>query len=281
MPTSSSLAASLVVLSSLVACGGGGDPGGPDAGLAPTDVEFGDTALVVVLNPAINEGNDRDLPEPGEARAGVRLEADDGIAATTDDRGEAVLAPLTAGTRTITVTADGVDATFDVAIGDGELREIALAAAGDRAEIMVSIDYGSDQVVELSPAMSNDEINDALSVSDTLVFFAGGEYVGDLDFSGSKVTLFGEGALGGEVTIDGDVIISGSDGRVRGTRIKGDLTIPASGVGLSFARVDGATSAEGSDATFLANALCGDDAVSGSGTLAVGNAGLAPTTACP
>lgn len=267
--------ASVLLLSALAACGGSG--GDTD----PTDVAFGDTALVVVVNPPVNDANQFDVPQPGTVVAGVELTSDDDLSATTGADGIAVLAPLTAGTRTIQVAGDGIDGSFTVTIADGELREIALAAEGARAEVMVEIDYRTDQVVELTPDMSITQVNEALAVSDTLVFFAGGLYTGDLDFSGSRVTLFGEGVLGGEVTIDGNVTISGSDSRIRGATITGDLTVPASGIGLSFSAVDGGVTVEGSDATLLANQLCGGGAsVTGSGSIVIGNAGLAPI-ACP
>lgn len=272
-PTQRLVAGSLLIV---VGCGGGGGDG-----VDPDEVRFGDTALVVVVNPAINDGNAEDVPAPGSARAGIRLASDDGLVATTDAAGIAVLAPLAAGARTIEVTGDGVEASFTVTLGDGELRELALSAAGTTAQIMVELDYTSARAVELAATSTIAEVNAALAVSDTVVFVRGGSYTGDLDFAGSRVTLFGEGVLGGQVTIDGNVTISGSDSRIRGATITGTLEIPASGTGLSFSRVDGAVTAEGSDTTLLANALCGSASITGSGAIVVGNAGLAPTPSCP
>jgi hypothetical protein len=259
----------------IAACGGGGDDG-----TDPTDVRFGDTALVVVVNPLVNDPNDRAVPVPGASRDGIELATDDGVTATTAADGIAVLAPLAAGARTITVTGGGIDASFTVTMMAGELREVGLAADATRAEIMVELDYKSDRVTELAPTMTNAEVNAALAVSDTVVFFAGGTYQGDIDFSGSRVTLFGEGVLGGRVILDGSITVSGSDSRIRGAQITGDLTVPASGTGLSFSRVAGATSASGSDTTMLANALCGTSTLTGSGSIIVGNAGVAPAPAC-
>jgi hypothetical protein len=261
------------------ACGGDGD--GDGDGNDPTEVRFGDTVLVVVLNPVENDANNADIPVFGSVRDGVTLTTDDGVTTTTGAAGIAVLGPLTSGLRDVTLSGGGLSGSFSVMMTDGELREVALAAEAAEAEIMVEIDYKSDQLTEVSPTMSNAAVNEALEVSDTVVFFEGGTYEGDLDFSGSRVTLFGAGILGGEVILDGDVIVSGSDSRIRGTEIIGNLTIPASGVGLSFSQVDGATESEGSDATFLANALCGGVNLTGSGTVALGNAGAAPLTDCP
>ena len=266
----------LFLVSIVVGCGGGGDDD-----VDPTDVRFGDTALVVVVNPAINDANDDPVPAPGTVRSGVELRSDDGVVDTTGADGIAVLAPLEPGPRTITVTGGGLDTSFTVTLAAGDLLEVALAADGTTAQTMIELDYKSDQYTEILPAMTIAEVNAALAVSDTVVFIRGGVYAGDVDFSGSRVTLFGEGVLGGQVTLDGNVTMSGSDSRIRGTTITGTLTIPASGTGLSFSRVDGAVSAEGSDTTLLANALCGGATVTGSGSRVVGNAGIAPSTGCP
>lgn len=265
------------LLVALVAACGGDDGGGVD----PTEVRFGDTALVVVVNPAIDDGNRQQVPAPGSARAGITLRSDDGVSDTTGADGIAVLSPLTPGIRTVSLSGGGLEGSFTVTMAAGALREVALAAEGTRAELMLDLDYKSDRVVEITPAMASAEVNEALRPSDRVVFLAGGVYTGDLDFSGSRVTLFGEGALGGTVTLQGNVMMSGSDCRIRGARITGNLTIPASGTGLSFSRVDGTTTATGSDASLLANALCGPEMITGSGSLVVGNLGVGPMASCP
>lgn len=263
------------------ACGDDGGAGTPDAN-SPTDVPFGTTAIVVVVNPAINDANAKEgLPSPGDVVSGITLTTDDNVSATTGEDGIAVLAPVTAGTRTITVSGAVTGGTFTVMVADQTLREVALATDDGRADVMVNVDYKADQVFEVSSTMSNAEVNDILAVSDRVVFFEGGTYVGDLTFGGSRVTLFGEGVLGGKVSLDGNMTVTGSDSRIRGAHITGSLTIPASKVGLSFSRVDGAVTSEGSDGMLLANALCGTEMVNGSGTTVVGNRGAAPITACP
>jgi hypothetical protein len=270
----------LLCLLMLSACG---DDGGatPDAN-SPTDIPFGTTAIVVVVNPPINDANaETGLPTPGDVVAGVTLTTDDGVSATTGADGIAVLAPVTAGTRTITVSGTVTGGTFTVMVADKTLREVALATDTGRAQVMVNVDYKADQAFEVSPTMSNAEVNAVLAVSDRVVFFKGGSYTGDLTFGGSRVTLFGEGVLGGNVKLEGNMTVTGSDSRIRGAHISGSLTIPASKVGLSFSRVDGAVMSEGSDGMLLANALCGTETVSGSGTVVIGNRGAPPMTACP
>jgi len=247
----------------------------------PANVPFGTTAIVVVVNPTINNVNARSVAAPGPSRAGVTVTTDDKVTATTDASGIAVLAPVTAGMRTITMSGSGATGSVPVMIANGALLELAVSTDATHAQLMVQVDYKTDQAVQVSPAMTNAEVNNALKVSDRVVFFAGGHYTGDIDFSGSRVTLFGEGALGGKVFLEGNLKVSGSDSRIRGTHITGNLTIPASGVGISFSRVDGTVTSMGSDGTLLANALCGTATVTGSGTVAVGNTGIAPITGCP
>jgi hypothetical protein len=264
----------------LCAACGGSERGTPDAN-DPANVPFGTTAIVVVVNPTINDANSLTVPAPGTARAGVTLTTDDNVTATTGATGIAVLAPVTPGARTISVSGTGATGSVSVMIANGALLELAVATDAAGAQVMAQVDYKTDQAVQVAPAMSNAEVNSVLKVSDRVVFFADGHYTGDIDFAGSRVTLFGEGALGGRVIIDGNITVSGSNSRIRGTQITGNLAIPASGVGLSFSRVDGTTTSMGSDGTLLANALCGTAMVSGSGTIVLGNAGLAPITACP
>ena len=124
--------------------------------------------------------------------------------------------------------------------------------------------------------MSLAEVNTQLARSNIIVFFRAGSYTGNLSFSGSSVTMFGEGAQGGSVTLSGNVQVPGSRNRIRGARITGTLTVPGSDFGMSFSRVQGAVSISGSDATLLNNAFCTVPAITGSGTTALGNAGMAP-----
>lgn len=82
---------SLLCVLALGACGGD-DGGDPDNN--PTDVAFGTTAIVVVVNPIVNDANtETGLPTPGTVREGVTLTTDDDVTATTGPDGIAVLAP--------------------------------------------------------------------------------------------------------------------------------------------------------------------------------------------
>lgn len=274
MPSYALLCALLVA-----ACGDSTDTT-PDAN-SPTDVPFGTTAIVVVVNPGINDANKKTVPTPGPISTGVTLTTDDGVTATTGASGIAVLAPVTPGARTITVSGAVAGGSFTVMVADRTLREVAIATDTGRTEVMINVDYKADQAFEVSPAMSTAEVNGALAVSDRVVFFPTGRYQGDLNFSGSRITLFGEGVLGGNVILEGNITVTGSDSRIRGAEITGTLSIPASKVGVSFSRLDGAITSQGSDGMLLANALCGAATITGSGTIVVGNTGAPPLAACP
>jgi hypothetical protein len=270
----------LLCVLALASCGGDDGTLTPDAN-SPTDVPFGTTAIIVVVNPIVNDANTKTgLPTPGTIREGVTLTTDDNVTATTGPDGIAVLAPVTAGARTITVSGTIAGGTFSVMVADTTLREVALSATPGIAQIMVNVDYKSDQAFEVTPTMTNAEVNDALAVSDRVVFFKGGSYTGDLTFAGSRVTLFGEGLLGGKVTLNGSITVTGSDSRIRGADITGALTIPASKVALSFSKTTDTVMSSGSDSMFLQNKLCGTETLTGSGVTVVGNTGATPAPAC-
>jgi hypothetical protein len=261
-------------------CGNGDDTNGD-----PTEVTLGETTFVVVANPTVNDANDTTVPAPGTARPDVLVDVDLGPAVHTDVDGVAVLAPVEAGSRTLTLSGGGIDGFLVEGIADMDLVELAIAGEGDRVERMARVVYAfGAQVVELSADTPIDEVNDALSASDQIVLLEGGTYEGDLEFSGSNVTLFGEGVGGGRVFIDGHVEVGGSGNRIRGATITGDLDVSGSDFGMSFSRVEGDVVISGSTVTLLQSDFCGSVDVSGSDLVALGNAGMPPLadpTDCP
>lgn len=251
---------------------------GDDAATDPVDVTFGETTFVVAVNPAVNDVSEEPVPAPGSTRSGVSVAVQSGPSGTTNAAGVVVLAPVEAGSRL--VSFDGADGNGDLSlqIAERDLREVAVALTAAGAAAMAIVTYPfSSRVIEVTPSMSEAEVNAALAESDAIIFFRSGTYAGNLDFSGSRATLFGEGPQGGTVTLDGDVVMSGSASRIRGARITGSLSVPGSNAGVSFSSVAGTLTVDGSDVTLIANAFCGQVAVSGSGLLALGNAGMDPT----
>ena len=256
-----------------LACGGDGPTDPPDA-------VYGETTVVYILNPVVNDMNAIAVPAPGTSRSGVQVAITSGPSGTTGANGDLSLAPVAAGTWPVSFSTSGASGQLSLDIAQGDLREIAVALDGTTAGGMADIRYAfGGTVTEITPTMSIAQVNAALSGSDLIVFLRAGTYQGDLEFSGSNVTLFGEGSQGGSVTINGNVIVSGSGNRLRGTRITGNLSVPGSNAGISYSRVAGALSFDGSNGVLLRNAFCGTVAVAGSGLRALGNAGLAPLPA--
>ena len=253
-------------------CGGSGD-----GDIDPTEVEFGETTFLFVVNPTINDVNDRSTPAPGAPRGGVWIEADDGVGGETDDLGLTVLPDVEPGARQLSLDGSGAAADIDLDIDEGDLREVAIAFEDGRAEIMsLAVFALGGTIVEVTPETPHAEVESALGDSDTIVFFEDGYYEGDLDFSGSGVTLFGAGTRGGEVTLDGNITVGGSDNRIRGAIITGDLEISGSNGSMSFSLVEGRTEVSGSDSILLFNDFCGEVDIGGSNTIALDNTGLEP-----
>ena len=264
-------AAGTVVLLGFLACGGTTEP---------TEVTFGETTLVILVNPALNDANAASVQTPGTDRSGISISVEGGPSGTTDSNGVVVLAPIAPGTKTVSLSGGGASGTVSVPLNDKDLREVAVALTSSGASIMANVLYAfGGQVVEVTPSMSVSAVNDQLAQSNIIVFFEAGTYTGDLVFAGSNLTLFGEGPQGGQVTLNGSVEVGGSANRIRGARLMSALDVPGSDFGFSFSRVSGAFDLPGSDGVLLNNAFCGTITIGGSGTTALGNAGMAPVDA--
>ena len=260
-------------LAAVLACGGDGPTDPPDA-------EYGETTVVYILNPAVNDVNAVTVPAPGTTRSGVQVAITSGPSGATGANGDLSLAPVTAGTWPVSFSTTGSGGQLSLEIAQGDLREIAVALNGTTAGSMANIGYAfGGTVTEITSTMTNAEVNAALAGSNQIVFLEAGTYQGDLNFAGSNVTLFGQGSQGGSVTINGNVTVAGSGNRLRGARITGDLSVPGSNAGISYTRVTGTLTFDGSNGVLLNNAFCGTATVSGSGLTALGNAGLAPLAA--
>ena len=264
------------ILAMLVACGPSPDPHDP------TDVELGETTFVVVVNPTINDLNDVAVPEPGEVVADVSIDGG-GQSVVTGTEGVGVLGGVDAGAVALTFHSGAIDVDLTESIAEQDLVELAVSVTPDGASRMARVVYAfGAEVVELAADSTIEQVNDALSASDRIVLLSDGVYTGDLELSGSSVTLFGAGTLGGRVTIEGNVTVSGSDNRIRGAHITGDLDMSGSNAGLSFSTIDGDVTVSGSDSVLLQNTFCGLVDIGGSGTYALGNLGMAPLThSCP
>jgi hypothetical protein len=242
----------------------------------PVPVNAGETTLVVMVNPVINDANGVTMPLPGFARSNIAISIPSGPSAATDQSGVALLRAVAPGPTLLTLSGGGSSGQLSVAVQERDLREIAVSLNNGARE-MVSVLYAfGGQMVEVSPSMSAADVNAELAKSNLMVFFRSGTYVGDLTFAGSNVTLFGEGPAGGQVLLDGNITVTGSRNRMRGVRVTRNLSVSASDFGMSFSRVDGAFQLSGSGAVLLSNVFCGATTFTGSGARLLGNAGLSP-----
>ncbi len=93
------------MLACVVAAASGGNPTAPSSVNA---IPYGTTTFVILVNPVINTLSQAAMPSPGSVRAGVGAAITDGSSATTGSSGVAVLDPVTAGSRTLTLSGSGL-----------------------------------------------------------------------------------------------------------------------------------------------------------------------------
>lgn len=255
------LAGALVVLAS---CGGG-----PDA-----DQPFGETAIVVVVNPAPNQGNTISPPAfAGTQAGGLAIDAEPGGAATTDDTGLAVLHDLSAGDLELDV--DGAALPFTV-VTAGDVYDVAVAYDGAQAGLYTGfpIRYGvGGDIVTIA---TDGDATEALNTDDTIVFFEDGVHAGNLVIEGSNLILFGDSLDGAPVLVDGNVEVRGGNVRIRGVTITGDLVVFGNNFGMSFSVVQGNTQLNGQAISFLRNVFCLGANVPSSNAALYDNQGLPP-----
>ncbi|MGH7447710.1 MAG: hypothetical protein ACRELT_09125, partial [Longimicrobiales bacterium] len=94
---------SALLITALLAAACGDDVTDP-----PLDVALGETTFVVLVNPVVNTANEVTVPPPGTVRSGVSVAPDGGSAVTTTAVGVAVLSPVNAGARTLSLAGSGL-----------------------------------------------------------------------------------------------------------------------------------------------------------------------------
>ena len=283
-----SLTGVVFTLLTLWACGGSGTNNNNnvvDVIEEILSIPYGQTSLVFGVNPVVNDVDEATSVDSGPTQEAVLIEPDTGSSVTTDANGLAVMTPVDAGVRTMSLSGGTTSGSVDISIADKDLREVAVASDESGSTVIANTLYSfSNKVVEITSDMSIGDVNAALTESDTIVYLRSGVYEGDIVFDGDGITLFGEGETGGTVILDGTITVDGSTNRIRGATIKGDLHLNGSDSSVSFSRVEGDTTVLGSDVTLLYNELCGAFSVTASGLTALGNEGLDPIAApsdCP
>jgi len=245
------------------------------------DKPFGDTRVVVVVNPEENEGNTAQPPAVvGSEVEDVGVDANPGGAATTDETGLAVVGGLSVGSTDLVLGGGPASVGFEV-VGDGDVYDAAVAYSDDGSQAAFysgfPIRYGvGGDIVVIGSDEDPAQAQQALSTDNTIVFFENGEYVGDLTITGEDVILFGEGIEEPSVVVDGNIEVRGGNVRIRGVTITGDLTVFGNNFGMAFSVVQGATQLNGQAISFLRNVFCQGANVPSSNAALYANEGLPP-----
>jgi len=267
------LLTTVALAATTAALGCGGDDDGHDP-----DRPFGDTAIVVVVNPTPNDGNTAAVPGiSSDIREGVGVDAEPGGGATTDASGLGVVDEVAMGD--LQLIFDSGPVLPSQILSDGDVYDLAVAYDGDTVTAFdgYPIRYGvGGEILEFATDADPAEVAEALGTDGNIVFFEDGVYTGDLMITGEDVIFFGEGLTERQVVIDGSVEVRGTGVRIRGFTITGDLTVFGNQFGMSFSVVQGNTQINGNPVSFLRNAFCGNVDVPSSNASLLDNEGLAP-----
>ncbi len=263
-----SFALVLVAVTAAAACGNGVDPDRP----------FGETSVVVIVNPPENDGNTSTPPDNiGSAVEDVGVEAVPGGSDRTDETGMAILGGVSAGPTDLAIEG-GPHVDFEI-VSDGDVYDAAVAYDGDSAAFYPGFPIRYGVGGEIIVVGTDEDANDPLTRDDLIVFLEGGLHEGDLVIRGQNVVLYGEGFADRSAVVDGNVEVRGGDVRIRGVTITGDLTVNGNNFGMSFSVVEGDTQLQGQAISFLANVFCNGADVPSSNAALYDNEGLAPFAA--
>jgi hypothetical protein len=276
------------------ACGDDGSSSGGEGGTGATgsgststgnvdpDVNAGQTVIVAIVNPVVNDGHQNGVPDSlGDERDGVNVDAEPG----GEDLSEDGIAVVDVAPGSIDLSVGEASLSVQV-VAEGDVIDAPVAVTGDTGAFFdatpVRYAVGKDSGAWFfDPENELDEIRARLEEDDQVVVLGPGTYQGDLTISGSNVVIFGEGWSERAVTIDGSVLVQGTGVRLRGVTITGDLESRGNTLGISFSLVRGRTEIFGNASAFLVNVFCGGATVPSSNATLLENAGVAPITELP
>jgi hypothetical protein len=219
---------------SMSACGE--DP--PNTNTPPFGA-FGEvTSVVIVVNPAINQGSSTTIA-PGPLRSGVSIQGAELPPVLTDPTGLALIqnvptgpVPLKFDSGAITLTVQQPKELYDVVV--------SYTSSGVR-EVIPPVRYPiGGQLTVIAPGGN---IAAAAANDNTIVFLQPGNYPGNFELPARNVLIFGawsptQGVLS---IIEGDITVRGGDNRLRGVRVTGTLTSAANNFSAAFCDLAKAT----------------------------------------
>lgn len=266
-----------------------GETGGGSGDEAPADLPAGSTAIVVIMNPVVNDGHEAGIPSVlTETRDAIDVDAEPGGEGQTDVTGLTVVEAEPGATVLRFGPADDDErAELPVSVvATGDVIDAPVAWDGVEAEafdgtpIRYPVGDGSGAIF-LDPDTPLSQIEDELAVDDAVVVLRSGTYVGDLLISGRGVLLFGEGFSEAAVTIDGSIQANGEAVRLRGLWVTGGVAAAGNNFGMSFTVVEGQSQITGNGGAFVRNVFCGGATVPSSSATLLDNYGLAPLQDIP
>ena len=146
------------------------------------DQPFGDGAIVVVVNPEVNEGNTVSVPASlAEVREGISVDVDPGGSAVTDATGVVVINEVLFGEANLRFDDS---ATLPITVfSDGDVYDLAVAYDGTTVAVFPNfpIRYGvGGDILRFGSDADPAAVADALSTNGSIVFFRNGTYRGNL-----------------------------------------------------------------------------------------------------
>jgi hypothetical protein len=151
----------------------------------------------------------------------------------------------------------------DVIVVDGQIEEVVCYEDTDGAEgTSTVLDGNNDGDVEL-PQQDNGGVITFDPSTD------GVPIVGDVVVDGNDVTLYGNGP--DKSIIDGNLLITGNNARVRGVRVTGNVTIELNTAAFVLSVVEGNLVVRYNNCLIAENDVFGNIVIDGNTTVAVGN----------
>lgn len=151
----------------------------------------------------------------------------------------------------------------DVVVVDGvAVQVVCYPPSDDPARPTVTVDGASAGDIEV-----------AQNANDTTVIFDaaldGVPFVGNVSVDGNNVSIYGNGP--DKTIIEGDVVITGNNVRLRGVTITGNLTITLNSAAVVLSRIHGDVLITKNETVFVENDVYGSFTSTSNGNVYVGN----------
>lgn len=234
--------------------------------------QFGEiTSAVVIVNPVINKGSATTITS-GNQRGEVSIQAANLPVVKTDPTGLALVEALPTGNVPLKFPTGNISLNV---VNEKELYDVVVAVKDNGVqEIISAIRYPiGGNVMVLSPGQN---ITQAASVDNAIIFLTEGIYPGDVEVRGTGVLIFGAWSLtdGPLSVIDGNLSVMGGNTRVRGIQVTQKITASANSFSAAFCHFNNAA-ITGNANSLIRNSFIGSQiTVPSSNAVLVDNSGI-------